>query len=207
MGLEELRKEILEEADRKIEDILNEARLEAEKIISDAKRKAESIREAKRNEVINKLEEKRRAELAIAKIEGRRLVYNKKWEYVERVFKEAWRKLMEYKGRDEYFDEFIPRAITHSVKSLGLDEVVIHLNKDDAAHVSRRLSSIVKKVRSDVGRNLSISISRNPIDISGGIIVTDKDEKIYFNLSFDARIKEARDKLTYKVFEILFGGE
>ena len=206
MGLEELRKEIIEEAEKKVEEILNEAKAKADEIIKDAKSRAEVIIKRKRDELLRRLKEKERAEYALARIEGRRMVSLKKMEYINKVFDLAFEKLKEYTKSEEYINVTLINLIAEAIKNLNVSEAVIRVNNEDLKRLRKKGIKELESILSEkVGRKLKVKLDRTPINIIGGAIVYDIDERIYYNNSFEARMNDIRDELMYKVSEILFG--
>ena len=206
MGIEELRREILEEAERKVNEILSEARAEADKIIRDAEEKARMIRLSREQEVRKRMEERLRSELSLARIEGKKLIVNTKWEVVDQVFKAAWERFTGFRGSKEYYGDFLPRMIALGVNKIGVDEVLIHVNKEDATRLKGLLGKLSKDVSKLVGRNIKIGLANDYLDIVGGVVVSDVEEKVYFNASFEALFNRAREELAVSIFELLFGG-
>lgn len=206
MGVEELRREILEEAERKVSEIIAEARAEAERIIAEAERKAGGIKSARESEVRRRMEEKLRSELSLARIEGKKLLVNTRWELVDEVFKKAWDRLLEFRKSDRYFDEFLPRMIVYGASSMGVEEVKLHLNREDTKRVKGIIGRLARNVARHSGKSIKLSISDKPINIRGGVLISDLDERVYFNASFDALFNRAREELAPAVFEVLFGG-
>lgn len=206
MGVEELRKEILEEAERKVNEILSEAKEEANKILKDAEKRVEEIKKAREAEVRKRMEEKLRSEVSLARIEGKKLIVNTKWEIVDEVFNKAWERFIDFGGEEDYFNVFIPKMVAYGASRIGVDEVLLHLNSNDAKRVKGMMGKLARDVSKFAGRKIKLFIAEKPVNIRGGVIVSDVDEKVYFNASFDALFKRAREELASTVFELLFGG-
>jgi V/A-type H+-transporting ATPase subunit E len=205
MGLEELRKEILEEAEKRVDQILSEARAEADKIIKDAEKRAEAIRESRRDGVIKMLREKEESELALARIEGKRLIHEKKWGLINDVFDKVLVRLREFQGDNKYY-EVLGDYIVEGVKALGVDEAILMVNGEDYRVVKDRLRDYEKRVSKELGRKITLRLSDENVRIIGGVIVSDPSRRVLYNLSFDSRLKEAREKLAADILDILFGG-
>ncbi len=205
MGIEELRKEILEEAGARIKEILSEAESEARKIVEDAEKRAGQILDSRRESILKSLREKERSELAIARIEGKRLINNKKWELVNEVFNIVAEELRKFRESKEY-EDILVKFIADAVKNLNVNEAVVSVNEDDYKTLKSKLKSFENKVSKLVGHDVSLRLSDKKLRIIGGVIVTDKDEMVIYNNSFDARIGAARDELAADVLNILFGG-
>lgn len=206
MGIEELRKEILEEAEKRINGMLEEARAEADRIIKEAEQRAGQIVEGKKEALLKSLKEKERSELAISRIEGKRLILSKKWSLVDEVFNRVAEKLRGIRESKDY-EDVMASYIADAVKSLAVDEVLLMVNDDDHKMFRSKLNSIEKRVSEIVGRRISLNLSDKKPRIIGGVIVTDMSGMLIYNSSFDAKMVEAREKLAADVLNILFGEE
>ena len=205
MGIEELRKEILKEADEKVNRILSEAQAKADEIVKEAEKKAKYVIEKKKESALKSSREKEKSELAIARIEGKRLVYEKKWKLVDLVFKKVVEKLENYKSDDKYFDETLPLYIFNGIQSLNSNEVILMMNKNDYNIVKSKLRSIEKRLSEKLGRKLKLILDDKPVRIMGGVILSSSDRNVFYNSSFDAKLVDAREKLAADILNMLFG--
>lgn len=203
MGIEELRKEILEEADKKVDEILSEARAKAEKMIKEAERQADHIIERKKESVLKSLKEREKSELAIARIEGKRLVYEKKWKLVDLIFKQVVEKLKSYRDDNRYFEETLPLYIFEGIQFLNYNEVILMVNQDDHDMLKSKLKSIENIVSKKLGRKVKLILDDKPIRIMGGVVLSSSDRNVFYNSSFDAKLLDARGKLTADILDML----
>lgn len=205
MGLEELRKEIISEAEAKVKAILEEANKEADRILKEAKEKAETIKIGKKERLMKELNEREESENALARIEGKRLVFESRLEVMDRVFNSVVERLRGFRGKEDYYDGVLVRYVVEGVSSMGLDEVYLFVNDEDYTMLSKRLKDFNKKVSSLVKRDVNIMLSEERTRILGGVILSNESGSIIFNNSFDSRLNEAKEKLVAELFEILFG--
>ncbi len=205
MGIEELRKEILEEADKKVDEILSEAKAKAEKIVKDVEQKVSNITEKKKESVLKTLKEREKSELAVARIEGKRMIEEKKWELIDLIFKKAVEKLKNYRDNDKYFEETLPLYISKGVQSLNLDEVLLMVNQDDLNLLKNKLKTIENNVSKKLGKKVKLALDNEPVRIIGGVIVSSIDKNIFYNSSFDAKVFDAKEKLVVDILDMLSG--
>ena len=205
MGIEELRKEILEEADKKVNMILSEARAKADEIVKEAEKKAGHVIERKKESVSRSLREKERSELAITRIEGKRLIYEKKWKLVDLVFKKVVERLESYRSDNKYFEDTLPLYIFKAIQSLNSSKVILRVNKNDYNALKNKLKSIEKFISEKYSGKVKLVLDDKPVRIMGGVIVSSSDKNIFYNSSFDAKLVDAREKLAADILDMLFG--
>ena len=203
MGVEELRKEILEEANKKVDEILSEARAKAEKIVKEAEQKAIHITEKKKGSVLKSLKEKEKSELAVARIEGKRMIQEKKWELIDLIFKKAVEKLKNYRASDKYFEETLPLYISKGIHSLNLNEALLMVNQDDLNFLKNKLKAIENNVSKKLGRKVKLALDDEPVRIIGGVIISSTDKNVFYNSSFDAKVSDAKEKLVIDILDML----
>jgi len=206
MSLEALKNEILKSANSRKEEILKEAREKAEKIIEDAKEKAEKIVARKRESVIKNLSEKKKAALAVTRLEGKKKVMMKKGEIVKLVFDEVRKKLSTFKKEEpKRYVDVITSYIIESLEGWSVDEINIRVSKEDYDLIKKNLKKISDKVSDRVGRKIVINLLDEPVDILGGVVVSDKEDKVFYTNTFDSRLIRLYEEERDEVLNILFG--
>lgn len=203
MGIEELRKEIMEETEKRVREIIDDAHRRAEEILKEAERKAAEIVRRRREELIKKLKEKERAELALARIECKKIMNLQAMALVEKVYEEVKRKLIELRKSDGYKD-VLATLLVEALSALNLREAVVYLNEQDKGLFRDNLSYFEELVSKKIGGNVKLIISNNSIDIIGGVIVSDVSGRTFYNNSFDAKLKESRETLLYELTSMLY---
>jgi len=206
MSLEALKNEILKSANSRKEEILKEAREKAEKIIEDAKEKAEKIVARKRESVIKNLSEKKKAALAVTRLEGKKKVMMKKDEIVKLVFDEVRKKLLTFKKEEpKKYVDVITGYIIESLEGWSVDEINIRVSKEDYGLIKKNLKKISDKVSDKVGRKIVINLLDEPVDVSGGVVISDKEDKVFYTNTFDSRLIRLYEEERDEVLNILFG--
>ncbi len=200
MGLEELEKKIIEEAEREAKEIIEEAEEEAEKILDKAKREAEEKRREILEQARREAETRKRREIAQAKLEVRQLRLKVKEECIEEAMeraKEEIRKMAE-DGSRRYL-EFLERAAIEAARALSSDKVILRVNERD----QKAMEELIPDVRVEVDKEIELG---DPVDILGGVIAESEDGSEVFDNSVEARLKRMRSELVRRISETLFGG-
>jgi V/A-type H+-transporting ATPase subunit E len=204
MSLEALKQEILKSAEARRKEILEEAKSEAEKILAEAKARAERIIKKKRESIIKDLGEKKKAAYAVARLEGKKKVMCKRDELVRKAFEEARKRLIEIKDTDKYL-EILAKYIIESLKELNIDRARLRVSRDDYELVNNNLKLLEKKVGEELNKKISLKLLKEYVNILGGVVVSDEEDKIFYTNTFDSRLKLVYDEERDDVLKILFG--
>ncbi|PCN51211.1 hypothetical protein B6U99_00245 [Candidatus Geothermarchaeota archaeon ex4572_27] len=205
MSAEKLKEEIFKETEATVNEILGKAREEAEKVIAEARERAKSIMEARKQEVLKKYADVERARLAMAKLEGRKLVLETETRLVEEAVKEARARLAKVERDDKYLDILV-RLTCEAIENVGEGEVILYVNKEDIEFLNKRWDAFVSKVW-EKHPKVSMKLSKEPTEIMGGVIVSSTDGLKIYNNSFDARLNRVIEGERGRIVSILLGEE
>ncbi|RLI08672.1 hypothetical protein DRO24_00825 [Candidatus Bathyarchaeota archaeon] len=190
------RKEILAEAEREAKRIRRAAEEEAKRIKGEAEKAAKLI-------IDRRLRAARERILGEAEMEGRRKLMEAREEMVSRVFEEATKRIEnlinDEERRDEYL-EILSKLIAEAVERIGGSEFIISANERDLELLKRNLGKIRRSLPS---RELKLTLSEEPIECLGGVIVESGDRLKVYNNTLDGRLLRVRRLLSAKVAERL----
>ena len=194
MSIEALKAEIKKAAEEESRRILLEAEQKAKTIISEAEQKAKSIMEKRVQETIRKLEEKEKVELAIARIDGKK-------KDLEEVFKEAENRLNKIPIENrELYKKVLSDFIIEGIKNLGGSEFLIKINQRDHEIINDVIEMVKRKLHD---KKIGISVSPEPLNDAGGVIIYTKDMRLYYTNTFESRLMKFKSENRSKVLEIL----
>ncbi|MBI1969690.1 hypothetical protein HYS48_03260 [Candidatus Woesearchaeota archaeon] len=184
MGLEEVKKEILEKADQEARRILEEGKREAAAVLQKAKEKATEEEKVAKEETAKILEGIERQELSMARFEAKKILLDKKKEVLEAAFAEAGEKLkrLDAKSREKYTHALLERA------KEAMQVAVVHGREEDKATI-QKMKSVQYKKR----------------DILGGIIAENAAGDVSEDYSFEELLREIREKYIEEIARTLFG--
>lgn len=180
MEIEKVIEEIISSAQKEAEKIEREGEKEAEKILSEARKKAETIKQQKLEEVKKLAEEMRKREEALAKLQGRKMLMEKKKELIENVLAEIKEKFLNIEGNKR------KEIIQALAKKTGKEWPVVYTSKKDL--------NLVKTIF----KNSQIK----EIHISGGFIVENEDGSIRMDMSFEAVFENAKKELVKAITQL-----
>ncbi|MFB6207933.1 MAG: V-type ATP synthase subunit E [Candidatus Nanohaloarchaea archaeon] len=176
MGLEDVKTDILNDAEQKAESIVQEAKDEKEEIIEEARTEAEKIRENAREEVEKRKEEMEREALSNARMEARNQKLEAQQEVLEEVFSDFREELSELSDSEK--KQFVESCLDRAGFEIG-------------------------KVMGGPGFEEHVSEEFEEID-SEGIIVVSEDGSRRKNFTFDKIVDNYRDRYRKEVAGELF---
>ena len=182
----------MEEATFEADSIMNKAKAKSETIIEEAKQQASQlIARAEKEGAIEKakiIEQKK----AVADIDGRKIVLEKKQEMIESCFDRAMTKILTMET--EKYVAFLASV----VKKSKVTEGELILSKNDMARVGEQLISTLKELIPEG----NFSLSHEERELAGGLII--KSGKIYINGTVDSMLLQAKAELSNDVARVLF---
>jgi V/A-type H+-transporting ATPase subunit E len=171
-GIERLRKEIIEHAERKAREIVESAEKEAEKIIENAKKEAERIKRGCEEKARKEGERVKREKIAVIKEEYRKKLLEKEKELRERILSIV---LNNFINIDSKKRERLFKSILDSLKD-DVEKIV----------VAERDEKIVKKLV----KNCEVEKSN---EISAGFIAVCREKE--YNFTFERLFEIYRKRI------------
>ncbi len=192
--------------DALIERVITKAREEAEAMTERAeKASAREIRQAEEQAkkrvtaaeavVREAAKQRKHSVLAEAQQEERRTLMNVREDAVETVFAAALQELGAL-GDEKARRELLVKLVGEGIQALGVDAVRVRLNAMEQRLV--RGGEFPKEID-----GVSVTIDDETIDNSGGPVVSDVDDRVVFENTFEARLDRTRGELRGQVARIL----
>jgi V/A-type H+-transporting ATPase subunit E len=185
MGLDEVKKDIMDEAEARVNEILLNANKEAEKITKDALTDAEKLSKQDHLQMIKDLDAYEKRELALANLDARKMMFECKKERVSEVIDEAKKQIISMPSikKKALFQSLLDKARKE------IDARYIYCNKQEAA--------IIKDL-------LNVKETLEVKDMGGGIIIENKEKTIMLDYCYDTVLKEIREEKLQEIAKILF---
>ena len=191
MGIDDIEKRILKDAEQEKNQILAEARKKAEEIRKEGERAAEKRKEAILLKAHQEAEEKHHTMLTMARLEARKLQLAEKQKVIERAFERSLYMLVNHPDYSTVLETLLLEA------AKGGEELILS-PRDHKQLGNGFLQKINKKIKGE------ITLSKETRDISGGFILRTPDMEI--NESFEEKIRVLRDEMEVVVARTLFAG-
>ncbi len=187
MGLEKVKREILDNAQNEASGITDAAQADARAIIKSAEKQASELEERAREGAEKASELLKKRELAAAELELQKQALAAKNELVERVFSQAVKEISKLSGKKM---EAHIRSLLSAARK-GMEVSVLYCNGRDAGIAEAAGDGKLKVLRDDT--------------IAGGIIAESRDGRLRMDFSYDALLEQAKSKVLGDVARKLFG--
>lgn len=201
-----------------IEEIRSRTEQEAKKILDNAKKKAEEIIKDAESKVKFLFDEKAKAEIGLlrrkiignAELQGRFMLLKAKDEvikHVENLALDEIKRIISGNRTDYDYSEILYNMIKEAARSIDEDYLIIDTNNNDYEYLKNNLSTIATKLSSDIGKKITLNLSKNNIKTIGGVVISNKDRtKIYYN-TLESRFAKKERLLRELIGKMLFRKE
>ena len=195
-----------------IEIIKSKTKAECDKIIAEAeefkKQRLEKAKESAKSiteEIAGKAEREADAEVAkyhaSAKLQAKYRLLESKEAIMNEVFDTAWDKLQK-SVLDKKYDKTVANLAVNGGASL--QEPDIELVLPEGQKVSLGVAELAKTISKESGVKTSVSISKETVRATGGVIVRSKDGTKWVDNTYDARKERFDASLRDRVASTLF---
>ncbi len=182
MGLDEVRKQIIEEAEQQTRLLLQDAHTESARIMSEAERGIKQYEKELRANAEKLIVTAERKELAAAEFEGKRMLLDKKKEMINKVIEEAKKELKHLHAEQR-------KAAVTKLLNMAKQEIEVkkvYINERDISYIKEK--GIVTKER----------------EMLGGLIAETSDGKISVDFSFETLLDEIKQTHLQQLSGVLF---
>ncbi len=180
MGLDEVRKEIADEASRKAEEIFAQARDEADRIFDEMQRKIVEQRDAAKARTDALISTLERREISAAEFDARKMMLDTKKSLIDEAMSKARERIAKWDDRKRA--DVIKKLAAKAKQEIEL--AIIAANPKDKKHVKEQ--------------------DFESADIIAGIIGRTKDGRVSVDYSVDEMLRSIRDKKLSDMGRIIF---
>ncbi|MCP8313168.1 MAG: hypothetical protein H3Z53_02190 [archaeon] len=207
MSKENLKLYIKSRADEEVKKIIEEAENNAKKIIEEGENKAARIRDERLRKVKKEMDEKEKAGISFAKMDGRKKVMEVKEEFLKKAFGEVEKRLKSFSSSkmSEKYQDILMNLTIEATSNIDSKEVKIFANKNDFDVLRKNIQTIRSAISKMKESEADIEIDSKAIDTIGGVITHSKDGKQIYNNTFEARLGRTFEELKGKFLTMLFG--
>ena len=184
MGLEQVKKEILEKANQEAKEIAEKGKKEADSIMEKTKAEIESYRKMVDEDGKKLIEGMERKAIASAEFDVKKMKLDRKKEMIDLVFGNVSERLQSLSEQKREAD--IKKLLAKARKEIEVKYV--HANPKDEKIINRMHD--VKYMETD---------------IIGGIVAESHDLSFSIDLSYDEMLEDVRKKYLQEIAKTLFG--
>jgi len=192
--------DILNSAREKAESIVREAETETQRASDEAKvsitREAEAIVRNARSDA----DAVKRRQISEARHRVKLREQDEKDKIMQDVLSQVRKRTSELVADDAKYLPLLTRLIESGVQELGEKTVMVHLNKSD---LRKNTSSLDRSIGKGLGQ-VKVEWSREPIEATGGAVISSLDGKIRIVNTLDQRFEALEPKLLIEARASLF---
>ncbi len=205
------------EVKRIIDRIIHDAKREAKSILEQAKKSAEMVLDKRKTSALQEAEKKaasilKRTESEVkgiremvptdAKRRASWMVLSEKERLVTGALDEVKTKLEIFSQSEKYLP-VLEKMILDAGIALGGGKLEVSLNTRDSV-LPLKFTTLAKAIVEKSGNKTQIKLSRENLEVFGGVVVKKMDRRIVVDNSFEAILKRRERDLRFKIAKILF---
>lgn len=206
MELQNITNTLLQEAKESAKMIINDAQELSEKMITKQKQLGTKEGNTKRllmlKKATNEADMERLHKIANSKITSNWIVLSRKEEIIATVMKEAKKRLQKFTQAKKYVP-MLENLIIEAGVILGGNKIEVLLNEEDSK-LPLNFSKITKRVSSRTKTEVKMSLSKEKIQVIGGVVLRTIDGKVMMDNTFDDILRQKEKILKDKISKILF---
>ena len=206
MELQNITNTLLQEAKESAKMIINDAQELSEKMITKQKQLGTKEGNTKRllmlKKATNEADMERLHKIANSKITSNWIVLSRKEEIIATVMKEAKKRLQKFTQAKKYVP-MLENLIIEAGVILGGNKIEVLLNEEDSK-LPLNFSKITKRVSSRTKTEVKMSLSKEKIQVIGGVVLRTSDGKVMMDNTFDDILRQKEKILKDKISKILF---
>jgi V/A-type H+-transporting ATPase subunit E len=188
----------------KEKEILSEAETHKAQKLKDASTKAEEITSS----IISKAEIESNAEVAryeaSAKLQSKYKLLEAKEDMISEVMKST-REHLEGLIKKKAYSKTLETLLVDAVTSLEESDLEIVTPKGQASNID--LKAAEAAAAKAIGKKIKLSIAKDNVRATGGLIVRNKDTTRWVDNTFEARLERLESQIRDTISSILFGTE
>lgn len=193
--------DILAAAKEKARQIVEQAEQERQRILEDAN----STISREENEILRNAQTEaegiKRREISEVRHQAKLLEQSEKDKILSSVLDGVKTRLRESTRDQKAYFGYLTRLAVDAIHQLGMDNVNIHLTSDDLKRID--LAQFMHEI-SKVTSAIKLEIAKEPIEASGGVIVTSKDGKIKIVNTLEQMFEALEPRMLIQAGRILF---
>lgn len=198
--VEALEKAILERARVLAEEHVQQGNRSRARILEDSREKIRLLEEKEILSAQSKAEREFRRMVQARELNMQAELDHLRWRLVQSVSESLFERLGTLATREQQYLPLLERLLGDAAASIERDKLVARLNRKDLERFADRWDDLVKKV----APKKEVRLDREPIDVAGGVLVVDAQERIAVDNSFEGVVKRLESELNRVVVERLF---
>lgn len=184
--------EIVTDAETETQRALDETKTrlsrEADDIVRNARTEAEGVKRRQMSEVRHRLKLQEQQE---------------KSKILTEVLERTRKRILEIANDENKYFPYLVGFVESGISELGIEDVTIHLNGNDLKRIDK--GKLEREVTKKLAEPVKIEWSKEPLETSGGVIISSNDGKTRIVNTLDQRFEALEWKLLIEAGKLLFG--
>jgi len=176
------------ETQRALEEAKTHLSREADDIIRNARTEAESVKRRQMSEVRHRLKLQEQQE---------------KSKILSEVLERTKKRIIEIADDEGKYFPYLVGFVESGIRELGIENVLIHFNANDLKRIDK--GKLEREVTKKLGKPVKIEWAKEPLETSGGVIISSNDGKTRIVNTLDQRFEALESKLLIEAGKSLFG--
>lgn len=194
--------EIIEsKTEERVKSIIRDAELQKERVVSDAKTKAESIQQQILTKAKNQSDAELERQRANAKLQSKYKLLEAKESVLREILTSAEEDLKKQVKSSKYEEVLTNLAISGAL-ALSEDAFEVVLPKGQEKAVAP--PAIAKAISEKLGKKVNVTIAKETVRASGGLIIRNQERTKWVDNTFEARMERLESKIRDDISSILF---
>ncbi len=200
MALKDIVEKIIKDAEEEGKKKVKEAEEKAEEILKEAQERSKELKKKIIERAEKEAAEEKKRIIALAKLEARNKLLEKKKIFIKEVFQEASKRIS--RVSNEKYRSFLKKVILEAAES-GEEEII--LSERDRELVDAKFLEEINQELQKMGKKGSLKFSSETREIKGGVIL--KKNGLEINSSLETLLEELRLEKEKEILQKIIGGE
>ena len=184
--------------------ILEEAEAQKDQRLKDARAKAKQIADSITGKADNEVNAEISRYEASAKLKAKYKLLESKESLIQEIMESA-RKYIEDLVKKKAYEQTLEKLIVDGAESLEGTDLEIMTPKGHETKIN--LKDVEAAIAKQTGKKAKLSISKENVRATGGVIVRNKDSTMWVDNTFEARSERLQSEIRDSISTILFGTE
>ncbi len=200
MALKDIVEKIIKDAEEEGKKKVKEAEEKAEEILKEAQERSKELKKKIIERAEKEAAEEKKRIIALAKLEARNKLLEKKKIFIKEVFQEASKRIS--RVSNEKYRSFLKKVILEAAES-GEEDII--LSERDRELVDAKFLEEINQELQKMGKKGSLKFSSETREIKGGVIL--KKNGLEINSSLETLLEELRLEKEKEILQKIIGGE
>ena len=190
---------LIDRADRLATEYIARGRDSREAILSEERERLRNREERITEEAQADADRRYRRRVQAAQLSLQGKLDRERWNLIQAVVEELPERLKSFADNDRRYESLLKSLMNTAAENIDDDDLVASLNASDLGKLESHWPAFVK----EAAPGKSIALDPQPIECSGGVKISSKDNRVCIDQTFEGRSDRFRDDLVQAIAERL----